>query len=484
MARILPQIEHIIVVMLENRSLDNLCGWLYADGPTPSHFIPPGSTPSYDGLDAGLWNPSNSSYFQGQSAEKVFVTRKATSTTVPSPDPQEAFDHITFQLYGPRGSTPDPSWPMQGFLVDYQGGGTSTPDQIMQCYSPDQVPVMSALARNFAISDRWFCSTPNQTWPNRSFVHAGTANGNVDNGEVPDPFRWNVTTIFNVLESMGESWTVYSDTILTPSLTRSMFPRLWDPLLDGHFRGFSAFEDACSKGSLPTYSFIEPSFLIEPNDEHPPHDITAGEQFLRSIWEAVSQSPAWDKTLLILTFDEHGGCYDHVLPPTNAVSPDEASDPGAEGFRFDRFGVRVPTILVSPYIEAGTVFRAGVSGSGPPHDHTSILATLRDWLSIPEALMLPSRRIAAAPNLGQVLTRTTPRADLPVIPSPGPSSPTAARLALVHPQMTEPLNDLQKSLVAASARRFGLSPAEVLGSIKTRRDAEKFFLHRSSVAAS
>src|SRR5581483_11631650 len=143
--------------MLENRSLDNLCGWLYAEGDPPKQFLPPGSAGSFDGLNGGLWSPSNRSYFQGQPAEQVPVTVGTTSTTVPDPDPEEAFDHITFQLYGPQGAVPSPSWPMQGFLVDYLSTGAQAPDQIMQAYAPGQVPVMSALARNFAISDRWFC---------------------------------------------------------------------------------------------------------------------------------------------------------------------------------------------------------------------------------------------------------------------------------------------------------------------------------------
>jgi phospholipase C len=107
----------------------------------------------------------------------------------------------------------------------------------------------------------------------------------------------------------------------------------------------------------------------------------------------VSQSPGWNETLLIITFDEHGGTYDHVLPPTGAATPDKASDPGENGFRFDRFGVRVPTILVSPWIEAGTVFR---SNTATPLDHTSVLATVRDWLDIPADKMLLSKRIAHA----------------------------------------------------------------------------------------
>src|SRR6185312_6424278 len=118
MAGILQQIDHIIVVMLENRSLDNLCGWLYADG-LPNHFLPSGSRAAFDGLDPSMWNPSNRSFFQGQAPEKVIVTRGAPSMTAPDPDPQEAFDQITFQIYGPEGFATKPTWPMQGFLVDY-----------------------------------------------------------------------------------------------------------------------------------------------------------------------------------------------------------------------------------------------------------------------------------------------------------------------------------------------------------------------------
>lgn len=478
MGQILPQIEHIVVAMLENRSLDNLCGWLYPSGSPPKHVVPNGSPASYDGLNSGMWNPSNESYFHGAPASQVFVKEGAASTTVPNPDPQEAFDQITFQLFGPQGAVSNPKWPMQGFLIDYMSVGSSNPDQIMQSYSPSQVPVMSALAQNYAISDRWFCSAPCQTWPNRAFVHAGTANGNVNNGTIPDPLDWNVPTIFNVLETIGKSWSVYCDTIITPSLTRTMFMQLWDPQYDGRFLGFGEFEAACASGSLPSYSFIEPSFLIEPNDEHPPHDIAAGEKFLYQIWDAVRHSPAWNKTLLIITFDEHGGCYDHVLPPSNATPPDAAAKPGAGTFHFDRFGVRVPTILVSPFIESGTVFRASASDTATPFDHTSILATLRDWLAIPGASMLKSNRIKAAPNLASVLTLATPRTDSPVIPLP------PAQSARTITPMTEPLNDLQKSLISATARRFGMDPVAVLSSIKTRADAERFFQLRRSAAAS
>jgi phospholipase C len=464
MAGILPNIKNIVVVMLENRSLDNLCGWLYSPPANPpSLFLPRGSSRSYDGLSSSLWNPRNKSYFQGAPPDRVPVVEGAANFTVPNPDPEETFDNVTEQIFGPPGSQPSPQ-PMLGFLVNYQDTNAANADQIMQTYSPLQVPVLTALARNYAVSDAWFCSVPSQTWPNRSFVHTGTSNGNVNNGE---PLRWNVATIFNVLNSLGKSFAIYSDTILTPSLTRTMFPKLWDPALDSHFRSFQTFQDACGTDSLPQYSFLEPSFLDQPNDQHPPHDVTAGEQFLHAIWIAVSGSPGFDHILLVILYDEHGGNYDHVAPPANATCPDAASNPGKENFAFNRFGIRIPAVVVSPYVEPGTVFR---SNTGVPYDHTSVLATLRDWLSIPPSSMLPSKRIAGAPTLEHVLALSAPRTSAPTIAPPS-ANVTATPVTL-------PLNDLQESLVTGMAQRFGMDPVEVLSQVKTRQHAIDFFKRR------
>jgi phospholipase C len=341
----------------------------------------------------------------------------------------------------------------------------------MEGHSVTQLPVLATLARNYAVSDAWFSSVPSQTWPNRAFAHTGTSNGHVDNGSPADPLKWDVPTIFNVLKSIGVSWGVYSDAVVAPSLTRTMFPRLWDPWLDGHFHRFQAFIDDCSANTLPSYSFIEPSFLVNPNDQHPPHDVSAGETFLYAIWNAVSTSPGWNQTLLVITYDEHGGCFDHVLPPTGAASPDAASRPGDAMFSFDRFGVRVPTVVVSPYIAAGTVFR---SDTKVPYDHTSILATLRDWLDIKADGMLPSVRVAAAPTLAQVLTLAQPRVQTPTVVAPtAPQSMVA---------MTAAPNSLQKSLVSGAARRFGMDPAAALMQIPTRQLAVDFFKRRPSKA--
>src|SRR5215469_14546444 len=113
---------------------------------------------------------------------------------------------------------------MQGFVVNYAQTGAADAAQIMQCHRTEQVPVLAMLARSYAVSDAWFAPVPSQTWPNRAFAHAGTSNGHVDNGSPPDPLNWDVKTIYSVLESLGVPWKVYHDTVLVPSLTRTMFP--------------------------------------------------------------------------------------------------------------------------------------------------------------------------------------------------------------------------------------------------------------------
>ncbi len=459
-------IDHLVVVMLENRSFDTMLGWLYPDGEAqPARQIPAGSAArAFDGLHAELWNPRNPGFFRGDPPKKIFISRGAADTTIPDPDPLEDFNNVTEQLYGQgQAASQTPAFPNLGFAVNYLGAAADAdPAEIMEAYSPQQLPVLSGLARSFAVCDAWFSSVPTDTWPNRAFLHAGTSNGNVVNGDPVDPARWNVKTIFETLEEIGVSWKVYCDTLLTPPLTLLMFPRLARYAFD-RFAHFDAFKKDCAAGRLPRYSFLEPSFLDDPNDQHPPHDVVAGEQFLYAIWQAVSQSPKWSRTLLLITYDEHGGTYDHAMPPWGAACPDAASDPGQEGFGFDRFGVRVPAVAASPWIAPGTVFR---SDREAPYDHASIAATLRDWLKIPAERMPPSQRIAMAPTLGQLLTEERPRS-APAIPAP------AAEIR--GTSLFLPPNDLQRSLIAAQAARSGDDPQQTLSGIKTREEAARYF---------
>ena len=213
------------------------------------------------------------------------------------------------------------------------------------------------------------------------------------------------------------TWKVYADTFL-PSLTRYQFiTQLYDPFLLGHFRGLEDFKNDAALGCLPAYSFIEPGFLDRQNDYHPPHDVSRGERLVFDVWKALREGPEWKNTLLIITFDEHGGCYDHVSPPWTAVKPDNSKP--QKPFDFNRYGVRVPSILVSPWIESGTVFRSVPSKR--EFDHTSILATLRDWQGLStkaKSRWLKSARIRNAPTIAPVMSLTKPRTDTPKVPTP------------------------------------------------------------------
>jgi phospholipase C len=135
-------------------------------------------------IPPALWNPRNVSYFTGASPDGIPVMDSATTFTNPGIDPEETFAHVTYQINGPGPYANPPEYPMQGFVVDYENATAGNPVEIMEPFSPDQVPIISTLARYYAISDAWFCSVPSQTWPNRSFVHAGTSNGNADNGDI------------------------------------------------------------------------------------------------------------------------------------------------------------------------------------------------------------------------------------------------------------------------------------------------------------
>jgi phospholipase C len=473
-------LRHLVVVMLENRSFDNMLAFAYApENNQPPINIPPpqnGLTPTYDGLYSGTgteyWNPTNSDFFSNNAPPvREYVRRGTSGFTVPNPDPQEHFRHITSQIFGPLSLAPTgpTDKEMRGFYLDYATTSSKSPTDILQCYSSDQVPVITGLARNYAVCDRWFASCPTQTWPNRAFTHLGTSLGKVNNWPY-DPFHYDTKTIFNVLDGLtapwGEpvSWAVFNDSIF-PSLTRVQLPKLWDNSLDGHFQHFEVFKERAAEGILPTYSFIEPSFILDPNDEHPPHDVRLGETFIYQVWRAVVTGKHWEQTLLLITYDEHGGCYDHVKPPFGAVPPDDASKHGDAGFGFDRFGVRVPAILISPYVEPGTVFR---SETAVPYDHTSILAMLRNWLGISASRMLTSARLKAAPSFENVLTRSEPNRFTEEV------KPREDNLAALRISMSEPLNDVQKSIVVAmEAKRAGRAFAinevhDLLAKIPTR----------------
>jgi phospholipase C len=215
--------------------------------------------------------------------------------------------------------------------------------------------------------------------------------------------KYTCPTIFSLLSNNNVTWSIYGYD--APPLTRSDFSDLTNAD-DSHFGQFTDFQTAAANGTLPAYTFLEPSWGASGNSQHPNYNVALGEQLIHDVYYALRNGPAWNQTLLIVTYDEHGGCFDHVPPPSGAVPPDNSA--GEYGFDFTRFGPRVPTVLVSPLIAAGTVFRAAAGAT--PLDHTSILKTIETRWNLPAL----TARDAAASAVGDVLTLAKPRTDDPL----------------------------------------------------------------------
>ncbi len=422
------QIDHVVVLMLENRSFDCMLGALYPDDP------------DFEGLKGGEKNIVAGRPFPVWNDQ----TLTAADVVTPTPDPGEAFVDMNMQLFGNAGRGMAMPADMSGFAQNYMSqppskDGPYNPQAVLHYFNPTQVPIISQLAKAFGVSDCWHASAPCQTWPNRFFVHTGTALGHVDNKTFPIPYP--APSLFHRLEECDKTWRIYFHDMPQSSLIRD----IWLYALF-HFRLFSQFLADAHTGTLPNYSFIEPRYFSDlflkniPNDEHPPHNVIYGEQLIANIYNALRSSPCWKQTLFIITYDEHGGCYDHVPPPA-AVPPDGNNQ---YGFDFDSYGVRVPAVLVSPYIPAGSKIRPD-SDSLYPFDHTSIISTVRALFDLGGPL---TQRDAVAPTLLSALSLDLPTNDGPASIDPGLVTPPVAQVAA---RAAAPLNGMQSSLAAAAA---------------------------------
>jgi phospholipase C len=400
----LPEIQHIVMLMLENRSFDHMLGLLYA----AQGNVSPSGQP-FEGLTGSESNPDSSG-----KAVKAFPIEAGTALTyfMPGADPGEGYAATNAQLFGsekPPGSAVATN---EGFVTNFAAtlawesrtpgwtplAGTQATD-IMGMYTPALLPVLSGLARGFAVCDQWYASAPTETLPNRAFAAAATSQGHMDDKTT----SFTAPTIFGLLTQHSLTWRIHGYTS-TP-LTRLTFSDTAKAPA-ANFGLFADFRAAAAAGTLPAYTFLEPDFSANGNSQHPNYDVAAGEQLIHDVYYALRGGPAWNQTLLIVTYDEHGGCYDHVPPPATAVAPDASV--GEFGFDFKRFGLRVPTLLISPLIAPGTVFRAPAGGA--PFDHTSILRTIEKRWSLPAL----TARDAAAPDVGAVLTLAAARTDDPL----------------------------------------------------------------------
>jgi phospholipase C len=429
-------VDHVVVLMLENRSFDHMLGLLYSDARNVS---PSGQL--FDGLSGDESNPATNGSpvvlrpIDGSGPVDYFM---------PGADPGEGFAATNLQLYASDAPSGDAAPAMNGFVTDFSStlswetkegtwdivAGTIASD-IMGVFTPAALPVLSGLAKGYAVSDRWFSSVPTETMPNRAFASAATSQGHMDDTTK----SFTAPTIFGLLEQSGVSWSIFGYD--AEPLTRLTFSDTTNAA-ESHVGRFADFRTAAAAGTLSSFNFLEPSWSASGNSQHPNYDVALGEQLIYDVYEALRSSPLWPTTLLVVTYDEHGGCYDHVPPPSGTAAPD--STVGEFGFDFQRFGVRVPTVLVSPLIAPGTVLRP--PASGPPFDHTSILKSLELRFGLPAL----TARDAAAPDFWSVLTEAVPRTDDPlsgvVVPTSGRSTPATARpshLELVYAELAAEL---------------------------------------------
>ena len=510
----LNQIKHIVVLMLENRSFDNMLGWLYdPQGPAPFNQKP--SSGTFEGVWGKVPPLSNPSLPPPSSV--LVPVGKGTDPTVPNPDPGEPYQDVYAQVYGQQAVLPLCEVPpepttaanMQGFLYNYtlqcnalkeKKGKIVDPKIIMNCFTSATVPVLWSLAFYYGCFDHWFASIPTQTLCNRSFLHAGTSSGYVNNGGGNGIYFGNDTpTIFNRMSEARKSWKIYCDSWKVTSLALLTQHQLWGKAFSNHFEHLDDFCDAAKKkNGLPEYSFIEPIYIDSPlvwgaeNDMHPeawgfhpdgPSNVEQGEKLLYKVYDAVRHGKDWDSTLLLILFDEHGGCYDHVSPPTKetckfAISPDGIVIPpkhtGGSGFNFDRLGVRVPAIVVSPYTRAQTVVNT-------VFDHTSALSTIVNCLGLPTGQL--GKRQALAPDISEALNLSAARTDHPPIPKPArfevlPEERAAVSTQALLQARNKPLSELQQTILMAAADRLNLSSAMVLeaSQITTALEADAFLM--------
>jgi len=413
----LHKIDHIVVLMLENRSFDHMLGFLSVDS----------ARADVEGVHSGLENRVEGHAYTVHPAKMTKLVK--------AQDPCHSGWCVDEQIAGGE---------MSGFAANYAKTRPQpplkgdTPATVMAYHTEEQLPMYAYLADQFCVCDHWFCSVGGATMPNRCYAAAGTSGGHRDNLKPSRP--WNLATFVRHLDAAKVQWRWYS---------HDYVPTLWiiDPLyglsgetIPSYFDrqdplGHRSFLQRAAKGDLPAVSWIDPNFIdlsFGPegsNDDHPPSDLRAGQQLVLKVFHALARSPAWPKTLLIITYDEHGGFYDHVPPP---AAEDDAKDAGLH-----RLGPRVPAIVVSPFVGerqvAKTVF-----------DHTSIIKTIlaRFCRSADGSVPDMGARVRAAEHLGALLSG-----------DPRPAPPQAGYQKLIDLAAEWQRDFFQKNIEHQSQRR-------------------------------
>lgn len=339
-----PGIDHLVVVMMENRSYDHLLGARSLQGLAGG-----------DGLTASMTNPN-------MAGDEIGVYEAMTGGLC-VPDPPHGWTASRTQFSGGTN---------RGFVIAHEQSHVAGLREPMQYLTRSIAPVSWALADAYTSCDRWFCSVMGPTWPNRMYWHAASSNGIMSNELPSDGFTW--PNIHQRLVDAGLDWRYYYGTIPVLGLVDTLDK-------EGHMFLLEEFYRDALADDLPPVTHIDPGFFV--NDDHPPLHPAYGQQFLASIYTALASSRLWDRTMLVITYDENGGFFDHVPPPTTV------DDHAAAGF--DQMGFRVPTLVCGPYIKQGI--------SSTVRDHCSMLAHIERK----HGLAPLNQRTAAANDLADTI---------------------------------------------------------------------------------
>jgi phospholipase C len=473
-------VEHVFVLMLENRAFDHLIGFSGITGQDAMN----GGTTKINGLTGSEANTLNGI---------TYPVVRGADDQVPA-DPGHEFNNVLEQLCGP-GATYQaggayPAITNLGFVASYMGSrGATDPGEVMKCFAPEQLPVLVALAQEFAVCDNWHASMPGPTWPNRMFAHAASSGGldhsptieEIVDWETIGGFQFRGGDIFDELKKNGISWRLYAgDDFPMVAALKGI------SLLD--IRHYSNFSNDLAQPTYPYgYLFIEPSYDVlddykNSTSQHPLTDITLGEGLIKETYEAIRNSPHWNSSVLIITWDEHGGFYDHAAPPV-AVAPGDTSpqDKNSQyGFTFQQYGARVPAVVASPFVPQNVIDHR-------LYDHASIPATIESLFGLNSL----TQRDAQANRLDALVTLTAPRSDTPaILPSPATTEVRPAVMKMSVPDLSARLaarpdstvNEGTLPVILHSALRQDLemSPEQRLAtltrvrSIKTREQARQY----------
>lgn len=420
----LRPIANIVVLVLENRSFDHMLGWMKQS-----------LNPSIDGLTGTECNPH---FTDDPRSPLICVSDDAQFV---DPDPGHSFEDVLQQVFG---SAAIPS--MSGFVQQALSISRNLSRAVMKGFSPDSIPVFASLVQDFAVFDHWFSSIPGPTQPNRLFVYSATSHGAIRHDKLNLLMGYPQKTIFDSIHEEGLDFGIYFKNIPTTLFYRNLRRLKYV----SKFHLFSTFREHARRGKLPSLSVIEPRYFdlldYPADDDHPSHDVANGQKLVKEVYEALRSSPQWNQSLFIITYDEHGGFYDHVTTPYQGVpSPDGIVGPEPFFFKFDRLGVRIPTIMVSPWINKGTVVG---KPNGPSltseFEHSSIPATIKKLFNLKADFL--TRRDAWAGTFEDVVGQlSSPRTDCPE------TLPDVRPLRIIDPKKDSLLSEFQRELVQLAA---------------------------------